>query len=65
MKDDEHKPNTGKMQNNNCLGIEREKEIVGEKKFTREDFLAQTKRLNKGVYDGGIVPADINIMNKN
>jgi len=33
----------------NLENLERERAIIGEKKFTLEDFIAQSKRLNKNV----------------
>jgi len=49
MTDKEHKPVESKSEPSQILDLERERAIVGEKVFTLEDFLAQTKRLNKNV----------------
>lgn len=49
MTDKEHKPGESKSEDSVVIGLEKESAIVGEKVFTLEDFIAQTKRLNKNV----------------
>lgn len=49
MTDKEHKPGESKSEPSVAIGLEKERAIVGEKRFTLEDFIAQSKRLNKNV----------------